>query len=350
MEPISLNYYGLVALGSFLLTFVLVLLAIKYFPRFGLMDRPRKYGLKRDPIPYYGGLVAFFVFFLATVIFVDFSIQLFGLLAATFLIFLVGFLDDLFDISPMLRLFVQIIAASLLVVSGIGILSIPNPFGGSIDFSFLILYGIPVLGAIFTIVWVVLITNTMNFLDGISGLSSGVTFISALSIFVLSIRPGIHADIISQQPVALMALIFAFVALAFVVFDFPPAKILMGNTGSTFFGFLLAALAIYSGGKVATAALVLGVPILDTGWVIFRRIFEGKKPWHGDTKHLHHRLLYLGLSEKTVLFIYYGLSVLFGALAVLCVSSVQKLFIFIGLFVAMMILISGVLIVSRKKK
>ena len=178
MEPLSLNYYGLVALLSFVVTFIATIFAIKFFPKFGLVDRPKRYGLKRNPIPYYGGIVVFLSFFFLTMFFVGFSIQLIGFLAAVFLIFIVGLLDDLFDLSPFLRFFIQIFASFLLVLSGIMVLSLPNPFGGSFDLSSIVVYGIPVFAAIFTVIWIVFITNTMNFLDGISGLSSGVTFIS----------------------------------------------------------------------------------------------------------------------------------------------------------------------------
>jgi UDP-N-acetylmuramyl pentapeptide phosphotransferase/UDP-N-acetylglucosamine-1-phosphate transferase len=138
--------------------------------------------------------------------------------------------------------------------------------------------------------------------------------------------------------VATIALILAMVALGFMLFDFPKPKILMGDSGSTFFGFVLATLAIFSGGKVATAFLVLGIPILDMVWVVFRRMKEGKKFWQGDLKHLHHRLLGFGLSERKVVLIYYLIAAIFGSSAVLLVSSSQKFFMMIGLIVLMVIL------------
>ena len=345
-----MNHFAVIALFSFLVSMGLVLMALKYFPKLGLMDRPEKYGLDRKPIPYYGGFLIFLAFLFSVLIFVDLSKEVVGLLAASFLIVLIGILDDWLRINPFLRIFVQIVAAVVLVWAGIGILSITNPLGGVIELDSWVLYGVPVLGAIFTVVWIVLITNTMNFLDGVGGLSSGVSFIASLTIFFLSVRPDIHVDPASQLTVALIALILAFVALAFLVFDFPPAKILMGDSGSTFFGFVLATLAIFSGGKVATAFLVLGIPILDAGWVIFRRIFEGKRPWQGDLKHLHHRLLELGLKEQTVLYVVYGFACLFGILAVVCVSAKQKFFVLIGLFVLMLLMIAGILAASKHKK
>jgi UDP-GlcNAc:undecaprenyl-phosphate GlcNAc-1-phosphate transferase len=346
----AMNHYGLIALVAFIVSLLLVLVGFRFFPKLKLMDRPEKYGFKRKPIPYYGGILIFLAFMICVCIFVPFSRELLGLLVAASLIAITGFFDDYFCLNPIFRLIVQVIAAIILVFFGVGILSISNPLGGIVDLNTIVLYGIPVLGAIFTVIWIVLVTNTMNFLDGVPGLSSGVTFISAITIFFLSIRPGIHADIASQATLASIALILAFVVLAFLIFDFPPARMLMGDTGSTFLGFMLAALAIYSGGKVATAFLVLGVPILDAGWVILRRVFEGKKPWKGDYKHLHHRLLSLGLSEKWVLFVVYGLSLIFGAVAVLATSTKQKFFIIISLFVLMLVLVGGIVIKSGRNK
>lgn len=344
-----MNYYGITALVSFVIALVLILLGLKYFPKLKLLDRPGKYGLKRRPIPYYGGILIFIAFIISVFLFVNFSVEVAGLLIAAAMIVITGFFDDYFSISPVIRLVVQVLAAIVLVYCGVGVLSISSPFGGSLDLSTIKIYGIPLFGALFTVFWIVLITNTMNFLDGVPGLSSGVSFIAYITIFVLSIRPDIHTNLASQETVALLALILAFIALAFVIFDFPPAKILMGDTGSTFFGFMLAALSIFSGGKVATAFLVLGVPILDAGWVILRRVFEGKKPWSGDYKHLHHRLLGLGFKDHTVLFIIYGLSIVFGALAVICTNTKQKFSVIIGLLVLMIVLVIGVVRGSRKK-
>lgn len=346
----QLNYYGLVALVTFVSVFVLTLIGVKFFPKWKMVDRPEKYGLNRPPIPYFGGILFFVPFALLVLIFGGVSMEILGFLLAAFLIAGTGLLDDKFNISPWVRIFVQIVSGLVLAIFGIGILSITNPFGGVIDLNTVSAYGVPLLGALFTIFWVVLVTNTMNFLDGVPGLSSGVSFVSAFVIFFLSVRPGIHADLASQQTVATISLILAFSCLAFLVFDFPPAKILMGNVGSNFLGFALAALAIFSGGKVATAFLVLGVPILDAAWVILRRIFEGKKPWQGDLKHLHHRLLGLGLSPKNVLFMIYALCLVFGATAVICTNAMQKFFVLIGLLILMLLVITGIVITSKNKR
>lgn len=344
-----LNYWK-PAVFAFALTILLILLALKFFPKLGLMDRPQKYGLKRAPIPYYGGLTVFLAFIASVLIFVPIESHVLGLLIAATLIALLGFLDDLINLPPWLRIFVQFIAAIILIFSGIGILSINLPFFGTIDFTGWIIYGIPLLGAIFTIFWVMAILNTMNFIDGVPGLSSGVSFIAGLTIFFLSINPTLHEDPASQVGVATIALIVAMISLAFLFFDFPKPKILIGDTGSTFLGFLLATLAIFSGGKVATAFLVLGIPILDMIWVILRRTFVEKKPfWRGDLKHLHHRLLDIGFSQRIVVTLYLGITAIFGFSAVVLVSSQQKFFMLIALGILMVLLACSLVLIAKRK-
>lgn len=338
------------AVTAFLLTLTLIILAIKFFPKLGLMDRPHKYGLKRAPIPYYGGLTVYLAFLTCVLIFVPMDREVVGLIIGSSMVAMVGFFDDLFSISPFIRLFLQFLAACILVYFGVGILSINLPFIGVLDFTGIIWGGVVVLSAAFTVLWVMTILNTMNFIDGVSGLNSGVTFVAALTMFFLSINPSLHANPESQIPMATISLIVAMAALAFLIFDFPKARILMGDTGSTFFGFLLATLAIYSGGKVATAFLVLGIPILDMIWVVVRRTLSGQKFWKGDLKHLHHRLLNIGFSERGVVVLYLVITAVFGFNAVLLVSSQQKFFMVIALTVLMVLLAAALIILPKKQK
>lgn len=351
-----MQQYFLPAIFAFALTFGLILVALKIFPMLGLMDRPHKYGLKRKPIPYYGGLTIVIGFAISVFLFVKLDSHLIALLTAAFLIVMVSFLDDRYGLSPWLRLMVQILAALILVFAGIGIHSISNPLGEPFTLDSIIavftidkMYSISVFSALFTVIWVVALMNTMNWTDGLNGLPSGITAIAALTIFLLSIRPGIHFDVSSQVPVAMMSIILFGCTLAFWLFDFHPAKILMGDTGSMFLGFLLATLAIFSGGKIATAFLVLGFPILDFFWVIIRRILQGKSPLKGDLKHLHHRLLEVGLSERKTLLLIYLLCAGFGFIAVY-LEGISKLYALIVLLV-FMVLVGGITVsVSRKKR
>lgn len=242
----------------------------------------------------------------------------------------------------------QFFAASILVYFGIYIFSINLPFFGVVDFASVMWGYVPVLAALFTVFWVMTIVNTMNFVDGIGGLSSGVSFIGGLAIFFLSINPEINQDLVSQMPVAVMALILSMTSLAFLIFDFPKPKILMGDSGSTFLGFVLATLAIFSGGKVATAFLVLGLPILDMAWVVLRRLFSGQKIWKGDLKHLHHRFMNVGFSQRKVVILYLIVTALLALMAVNLVSGQQKFFMIAALVIFVAILAAGLIKMKGK--
>lgn len=344
-----INQYGYPALLSFSLSVIFVLVALWLFPKIGLMDRPWKYGLKRKPIPYYGGLAIYFAVLISVLVFVPLTSPVVGLLIGGSLIAAVGFFDDYFDLSPLVRLFVQFVATVFLVHFGVGILSINLPFLGAISFDSPVIYGVMIFSAAFTIVWVMTIINMMNFLDGVSGLNSSVAFVAGFTLFLLSVNPDVNVNLAAQSGVAMIALIVSMAALGFLIFDFPAPRLLMGDTGSTFLGFMLAALAIFSGGKVATAFLVLGIPILDMIWVVLRRVFYGQPFWKGDLKHLHHRLLDLGLKPRSVVIIYLIVSAIFGFTAVTLVSSQQKLFMLIGLVVLMVLLASALIFIPKKK-
>ena len=277
------------------------------------------------------------------------------LLAAFQLVF-ISFLDDMFGLSPYLRLLVQIFVGGMLVCAGIGILSISNPLGDPIlldQWNWKIMlanaYTFSVLSALFTIVWVVAFIISFNWLDGLNGLPSGVAAIAGAVLFLLSIRPDIHFDISSQQPVAMMSIIVAACAFAFWIFDFYPAKMLMGDTGSMFLGFVLATLAIFSGGKIATAILVMGFPLLDAAWAIIRRILQGKSPFKGDLKHLHHRLLEAGLTHRQVLYLVYTVSAIFGGIAVF-LEGMNKLYALFTMVLLIAIIGGTAIYFSWKKK
>lgn len=340
-------------LFSFLVTLALVLVALRFFPKWGLLDRPANYGLKRAPIPYYGGSAMFLGFVLSVLLFVRMDLSIAMMLCGALLIVVVSFVDDFRGLSPWFRLFVQVVAAVLLVAGGIGIKSVSNPLGSpfvldSWVFSIDGFYQVSVFSALFTIIWVVAIVNTMNFLDGLNGLPSGVAAIAAFTLFLLSIRADIHFDSSSQVPVAMMSIILFGCAFAFWLFDFYPAKILMGDTGSMFLGYVLAVLAIFSGGKVATAFLVMGFPILDAGWVILRRIVSGKSPMKGDLKHLHHRLVEIGLTERKTLFLIYFLCAGFGGIAV-WLEGIAKLYAALVLLM-LMVIVGGIAVWAVRQK
>lgn len=350
--------YFLPGISAFILTILCLLIALKAFPKLGLVDRPLKYGLKRSPIPYPGGILIFFVFLALSLIFFEPNLKLIGLLIGGGLLVLVSFIDDRVELPAWLRLAVQLVVGFIMVAVGIGVSTITNPFGGYLpldQFQLTVSWGgyvstLMLFSAVFTVLWIILITNTMNWLDGIPGLVSGITFLASLTLFFLSI-----SELVSQPEVATMAIIVAMIALAFWLFDFYPPKILLGDSGSMFFGLLLAVMAIFSGGKIATAFLILGFAILDALYVIVHRLFNKKAPWKGGewdkyrkAVHLHHRLLQFGFTERQVLIFIYVLSAIFGVIA-LFVGTRGKFWAIVTLAIASFVL-GLVLRVKRKKQ
>jgi UDP-GlcNAc:undecaprenyl-phosphate GlcNAc-1-phosphate transferase len=333
--------YLLIALTAFLIGLLLCLGVRKFFPQWGLMDRPHKYGLKRAPIPYYGGLAIIATFYIGIFLFLPISWELLGVLIGGVLIGVMSFMDDFRGLSPWIRLIVQFLVAVLVFAFGVQIDLIALPLGETLH-NFLQSLGggnffwvIGALAALATIFWLMLMMNAINWIDGLNGLPSGVSTIACLVIFFLSVKPDFHS--IDQQGIAIMALILGMACLAFWLFDFYPAKMLMGDTGSMFLGYFLAVLAIFSGAKLATAFLVLGFPILDAIWTVVRRVLAGNSPFKGDLKHFHHRLLEAGLSVRQALLTIYLASAAFGLMA-LFLEGVQKLWAFLILLFVMALL------------
>lgn len=320
---------------------------LKIFPKLKLLDKPHKYGLKRDPIPYPGGLAIVAAFCVLVISFLDLDKTLTCFLIAAILIAATSFIDDRMSLPPWVRLLVQFIAGIILVFGGISISSITNPFGGSIN---LLNFQIPIsLGEfsftfhlfadLVTILWIMVMVNSFNWIDGVPGMTSSVSAVSALVLLLLSLRPGFHY-IDQTQAITLSTIIFA-VSLGFLIFDFPKPKILMGDTGSMILGFFLAVTAIISGAKIATTILVLGFPLLDFAWVIMRRIIKGQSPFRGDLWHFHHRLLRAGFSEQKVVIFFASASGIFGALALLL--NTEGRLIALPAILAFMVLLTAIL-------
>jgi len=338
------------ALFGFLVTFFLVLGAFKVFPKIGLMDKPKLHGLKRKPIPYSGGILIAFTVLLGTILFLEPSRAIWSVIIGGVLITAVSFFDDRKGLSAFVRLGVQALAGIIVVFGGIGIRSITNPFGDPIVLDSLTwnVAGLEIwpLSAIFIIIWIMGMMNVMNWLDGLNGLSSGIGVVGAVVMFGLSIQ---QFHTVDQNTVSVMSILLAASALAFLIFEFYPARILMGDSGSMFLGFFLGVLAIFSGGKVATALLIMGFPVLDAAWVILRRLMQKKSPFKGDLRHFHHRLLYAGLSHRAALILNYSLAAAFGGIALFLGSAQQKLIALLVVGVLMLIFGLSVWVFEKKK-
>ncbi|MEZ4210491.1 MAG: MraY family glycosyltransferase [Patescibacteria group bacterium] len=290
----------LVAFGISVATTPLVL---KWATKFSLFDMPGGRHLHASPTPRLGGLAIYVGILLAALILLGITPQLVGVYLGMTIVFIIGYLDDRYSLPPAVKLSGQILAASVLVLFGNTITNLTNPFGGNI----LLPVGIDVL---LTIFWTVLIINAINFLDGLDGLASGVSAIAATSIAVLSLFA-----IVNQPDTAILSAAVLGATLGFLVYNWYPARIFMGDSGSHTLGFMLAALSIISGSKLATAGLVLGLPIIDLIWSSIRRIRSGNTPWTPDQQHFHHRLLEIGRSQRMVVIVFYLISTLFGIIA-----------------------------------
>ncbi len=251
-----------------------------------------------------------------------------------------GYLDDRHDLPPYLQILAPMIAAGLVVASGVGIVHVTNPFGGVIVFDSFRIGGFAPLAALTGWIWILVVMYTTKFLDGLDGLVSGVTSIGALIVALLSIFFFVN------YPTALLAAIVSGAFAGFLVWNTHPAKIFLGEGGSTMAGFLLGVLALISGAKVATLVMVLGVPLLDAAWVIMRRILVARKsPFQADRTHIHFRLLDAGFSQRQAVFFLYAVAFVFGMMA-LFLQSIQKLYGIVFLVIFMVLL--GVFLVGRR--
>lgn len=254
-----------------------------------------------------------------------------GVIIASMLILVVGLWDDIRELSWKIQLVAQVVAGSIAFFFGIRLISFTNPFGGALFFDSGWMIGISFA---VTIVWIVAVMNAVNWADGIDGLCGGVSFIGFLTIFFLSLRPEVN-----QPPVAIFAVILAGASLGFLAFNFYPAKIFAGTSGSWFLGFMLAVLAVFSGTKIATAVLVLLLPLLDAAWVIFNRFYSGVSIFAPDTRHLHYRLQELGWSSQFIALFFYSVTIGIAVIA-LHTNAFEKMIVFISIvFIALVFFI-----------
>lgn len=279
--------------------------------RVGAIDIPKDdRRVHTRPIPRLGGLSIYLAFTIAVLLLVPFSTKLIGILSGATLIVVLGFIDDIKPLPAKVKLVFQFIAAIVLVTSGVKVEWVTNPFD-KIDGMF----HLGVFSAPVTIFWIVGVTNTLNLIDGLDGLAAGVASIASLSLLIVSIING-------HTTVVVMTAALAGASLGFLPYNFNPAKIFMGDAGSTFLGFILAAISIEGAIKGATALaigiplLVLGLPIFDTAFAILRRLANGKPIMQADKGHLHHRLLAMGLSQRQAVFTLYAISAFLGVGAI----------------------------------
>ena len=293
----------------------------------GAIDVPKdNRRMHKVPIPRLGGLAIFLAFLLSTLIFADIDRQMRGILLGAIMIVVLGVMDDIMALKALPKLFVQIVAAGVAVYYGcrIQFLSNPNVFS---DMTYVNLgwLSVPI-----TIIWIVAITNAVNFIDGLDGLAVGVSAISTASITVIAL-------LVAETNVAIVLAALFGACLGFIPYNMNPAKIFMGDTGATFLGYILATLSVtglfkmYAIISFAVPFLILGVPIFDICFAFLRRIAKGQNPMKADRGHVHHRLIDMGFSQKQAVAISYMLAAILGLAAVLLTTSGElKALILIG--------------------
>lgn len=311
--------FFLVLATAFLLSLGLTPVAARFAIRTGAVDQPAPRRVHVKPTPRLGGLPIFVAFLAAIGVSLFYPrtdpnemTRLVGLVIGCVLMFAIGAYDDYRELKALPQLIVQLVAAGIAVGSGVLIREIPNPFGER-PLAFETWFAI-----LFTLFWLVGTMNTVNWLDGIDGLAGGVVVIASAVMFM-------HTYHLEQYSIALLALALAGTALGFLPFNFFPAKIFLGSAGANVLGLALGVLSIIGGAKVATALLVLGIPILDVAWQIFSRLRAHRSPFAADRGHLHHLLLDLGLSQRAIVVVYYTFTAIFGSLALILPSGVYKL-------------------------
>lgn len=331
--------FGALLLAAFLVPLV-KLLAL----RLGAVDEPNARKVHAKRMPRMGGLAIYFAFWIMVFLAAPTPKYLLATFIGGTLLIVVGIVDDISDMPAKLKLLGQVIAACIAAFGGVRIQFLSGLFGPE-------LWHLSVLAIPVTVVWIVAIVNAVNLIDGLDGLAAGVSAIAAASMAVVGFQNG---DAIST----VLGVTLAGAALGFLVHNFHPASIFMGDTGSMFLGYMLAIISAHGALKSVTFVsvfipiLILGVPIFDTLFAIFRRALSGQPLFEADKAHLHHCLLRYGFSHRnTVLFIYsVSIALSVCALVVSRVTTGQGFLIFIGALTVLLVGANRLGIIGSKTK
>ena len=305
---------------AFVFSFASTPLVKKLAFKIGAVDVPKdNRRMHKKPIPRLGGLAIIFGFIVAVLCFNDgYTRQLIAMLVGAFIIAAMGVVDDCKELGAKLKFVIQIIAALVVIYGGdirINIFTHPNIFS---EHQYWVLP--EWFSVVVTVIWIVFITNAVNFIDGLDGLAAGVSAIMSVSLVFIAVRSGEYA-------IALLGMALMGGCFGFLPFNFNPAKIFMGDTGSTFLGFMLATMSVqgmfksYAIISFAVPLIILGLPLFDALFAMARRILTGKSPMVADRGHLHHRLIDMGFSQKQTVFILYAISGVLGITAVLLAEN-----------------------------
>ncbi|MEY7999315.1 MraY family glycosyltransferase [Clostridium sp. Mt-5] len=332
-----MNNLYLFVLVSAVLSAVITPLVRKYAIKLRIMDVPKdNRRVHTKPVPLLGGIAIYISFVVTLVLKVGkLTNSETGLILGSTIIVIGGFLDDKFNIKPWCKLLFQLAATLILIIYGVKIVLITNPFSGLYQFVNLGMMSIPL-----TLIWVVGITNALNLIDGLDGLAAGIAFISSITIFIIALLNG-------RNEAAILTIILSGAIIGFLPYNFNPASIFMGDTGAQLLGFLLAAISIEGAVKSAAAfsiavpILALGIPIYDTLFAMIRRKINGRPIMQADRGHLHHRLLDMGLTQKQAVAIMYVISAVLGSFSIIAMEiNAQRSYLLLIMVMIILVLIA----------
>jgi UDP-GlcNAc:undecaprenyl-phosphate GlcNAc-1-phosphate transferase len=371
LPPFALSPLAALLVGgacAFLLTYLFTFGVIALSKRFGWLDKPSERRVHKNAVPRLGGVAMFLSFALISLLFYTLTsglqskeIIIYWLfLAGSVLIVAVHAYDDVKGLKPWPKLLAQTLTVLIVLGPfgskfwGVLFYGFNNPIGAAVAKPGLPWYRVPEItlfihnpeisllaipAILFTWFWMVGMMNTVNLIDGLDGLATGVVAITGIFITIISWT-------LHQQSIAILSMIFTGAVLGFLPHNWNPAKIFMGDSGSQFLGLGLAVLSIIGGAKVALALMVLGIPILDVAIVMINRIRRGQHPLHYDKTHLHHRLLATGLSVKQICYVFYCITILFGILAL----SLPRIYKIAGIALVGIVMIALVVWIDRRQR
>lgn len=325
----------IIVIVTFLASLILVPIVKKIAIHINAMDEPNERKIHKVPMPRLGGLAIFLAFLLGYMLYGEISTQMLSILIGSFLLILVGIIDDIHSVKARYKLIVQIVAAAIVVLYGDLSFTELSVFGYKIYFN-------EFFGSLLSILFIVAITNAINLIDGLDGLAAGISSIYFLTIaiiaFILNRIGGL--DVI-------ISLIMLGSTLGFLFHNFPPAKIFMGDTGSLFLGFMISIIALL-GYKVTTFTslivpiIILAIPIFDTVFAILRRLLKGQNIGVADKEHFHHQLLKMKYSPTKSILIIYVIDIAFAAVSIFYILGDNQ--IAIAIYVVLMILLLFVIL------
>lgn len=324
MQSYTIIFYIYVFFTGFLISVIMTPISIRLAPKIGAMDIPEDdRRIHKKPIPRVGGIAIFlgsigslFFFYPFNFPLNDTMLKMIGLMIGATLIFIMGLVDDIKGLTPKVKLAGQIICSAIIFIFGVRITYVGIPFSVNvIEFPLIISF-------LATLTWLVIVTNTINLVDGLDGLAGGITIIASLSLAYVAFSN-------DKPEVAIITAAVAGGSAGFLPFNFNPAKTFMGDSGSLFLGFMLAGVSIIGPMKgaatvtVVVPLLVLGFPLIDTVLAVLRRYITGQPIMRADKGHIHHRILQVGISQRKTVLILYCISGMLGVVAILLSKGIR---------------------------